>query len=45
MEDAMLTILFSKQTRCCINCIQISLPINKPQLYLTRAVSRGKRIV
>lgn len=41
----MLTILLSKQTRYCINCIQISLPINIPQLYLTRAISRGKRIV
>lgn len=41
----MLTILFSKQTRYCIDCIQISLLINMPQLYLTRAISKGKRIV
>lgn len=41
----MLTILFSKQTGYGINHIQIILPINIPQLYLTRAISRGKRIV
>lgn len=41
----MLTILFSKQTRYSINHIQIILPISIPQLYLTRAISTGKRIV
>lgn len=44
----MLTILFSKQTRYSITHIQIILPFLPfyiPQLYLTRAISRGKRIV
>lgn len=45
MEDVMLTVLFPKQARYCINFIEISLPINIPQLCLTRAISRGKRIV